>query len=472
MSGRRVTGEGSVYRRKDGRWEAAAYLPTAAGTRRRLRVYAKSRAEAHEKLRARLTDADRGIPTPERSWTVAAYLDYWMRDVAPLKLRPKTIEGYESLIRVHLKPLIGGQSLTRLTVPILQQALNHYLAEGHSIRTVRATRTVLSAALTRAMREELVTRNVARLVELPAEQPKEVTPWTPQESARFLSVAQDDPLFPAYLLLMVYGLRRGELLGLRWSDVDWDNNQIHIRQQLLQIGGELQVGPVKTKAGKRNLPLIPLLRNILARHQARQTDAKHNTWDLVITGQDGHPLWPRNFARRFHRQRERAGLRRVRIHDQRHTTATMLKDLGVPARDAQLILGHAHISTTQQLYQHGNEAAQRQAIDQLGQVLHTTPTQTATAESSRRSRQNQPSMVESVVLNATSISGGPGGNRTLDTLLKSRQLLGERDSLTSVITQLRARTTMHVLGYVAVKNSRQTHLSCSCACHESAGLAT
>lgn len=457
MTGRRTAGEGTVYRRKDGRWEAAAYLPTAIGTRRRISVYGSTRAEVQRKLTTRLADAERGIPTPERSWTIAAYLDYWMREVAPLKLRPRTLELYESVIRVHLKPLVGHQSLTRLSVPALQQLLNRYLADGHSIRIVRITRTVLSAALTRAMREELVTRNVARLVELPSEQPKEVIPWTAQEATRFLAVAKSDPLFPAYLLLMLFGLRRGELLGLRWSDVDWDNKQIHIRQQLQQVGGELQVGPVKTRAGRRDLPLIPLARMMLAQHQARQTTAEHNDWNLVITGDDGRPLWPRNFARMFHQLRERAGLRRIRIHDLRHMTATMLKDLGVPARDAQLILGHAHISTTQQIYQHGDIAAQHQAIDRIGQALHTLPTQTATAESSRRSRQNQPSTAETVVLNASFLSGGSSGFRTHDTLLKRRLSAGERDSFTSVITQLRTRTTLRILGYVAVRSSRQKH---------------
>ncbi|WP_100480009.1 tyrosine-type recombinase/integrase [Mycobacteroides abscessus] len=455
MSGRRTSGEGTVYRRKDGRWEAAAYLPTATGTRRRISVYGGTRAEAQRKLTTRLADAERGIPVPERSWTIAGYLDYWFGEVAPLRLRPKTLELYESVIRIHLKPLLGHQSLTRLSVPVLQQVLNRYLAAGHSIRTVRVTRTVLSAALTRAMREELVTRNVARLVELPSEQPKEVIPWTAQEAARFLSVAKDDSLFAAYMLLMLFGLRRGELLGLRWSDIDWDNNQIHIRQQLLQVGGELQVGPVKTRAGQRDLPLIALARTVLAQHQAHSVAAEYNDWDLVITGDGGRPLWPRNFARMFHQLRERAGLRRIRIHDLRHQTATMLKDLGVPARDAQLILGHAHISTTQQIYQHGDAAAQHQAIDRIGEALLTLPTQTATAESSRRSRQNQPSMTETVVLNTAFISGGPGGARTLDTLLKRPALLGERDSLTSVITQLRTRTNTHILGYVAVRSSRQ-----------------
>ncbi|MFN3006666.1 tyrosine-type recombinase/integrase [Mycolicibacterium wolinskyi] len=447
MTGRRPTGEGTIYRRKDGRWEGAAYLPTASGGRRRIRVYGKTRSEAHTRLNEYLATSQRGVPVPERSWTIAAYLDYWMREVAPLTLRPRTIELYESVIRNHLKPRLGMKPLLRLSVAELQMILNRQLADGHSVRTVRATRTVLSAALTRAMREELVTRNVARLVELPAWEKKDRTPWTAAEASRFLAQARNDALFPAYLLLMILGLRRGEMLGLRWSDVDWDRNEIHIRQQLQQIGGQLQVGPVKTSAGKRDLPLVPILRTVLARHQARQ-NAEANTWNLVVTTTAGSPLWPRNFVRAFHALRERAGLRRIRVHDLRHMTATLLKDLGVPARDAQLILGHAHISTTQQIYQHANAATQQTALDRLGQALLVT------SDGSARSRQIQPSIAESVVTRTSIISGGPGGARTLDTLLKRSKMLSDRHSLTSVITQLRARTNTHVLGYVAVKRSR------------------
>jgi integrase len=448
MSGHRATGDGTVYLRKDGRWEGAAYLPTATGKRRRIRVYGKTRPEARAKLTAYLADADRGVRAPDQSWTIAAYLDYWMTNVAPMTLRPKTLELYESVVRVHLKPRLGAKWLTQLSVTTLQQILNQQLADGHSVRTVRLTRTVLSAALTRAMREELVTRNVARLVSLPSWQRQDIEPWTVEEAARFLTAARHEPLYPAFLLLTLYGMRRGEVLGLRWSDIDWDHNQLHVRQQLQQVRNELQVGPVKTNAGKRDLPLLEPVREALNQHQAI-AEGTGSHLDLIFRSEADTPLWPRNFVRAFQRVREQAGLRRIKLHHLRHTAATLLKNFGVPARDAQLILGHAHITTTQQIYQHGDVSAQQTALDRVGRALLVF------AGDSGRSRQNQPSIAESVVTNTSFTSGGPGGARTLDTLLKSLIRLGRDPALTSVFLQLRARTNVYILGIVAVRNSRQ-----------------
>lgn len=449
MTARRTTGEGTVYRRKDGRWEAAAYLATVTGGRRRIRVYGKTRHDAQSQLTVRLAAADRGIPVADRSWTIGDYLDYWMRDVAPMNLQPRTIELYEAIIRRHLKPRLGAKSLTGLSVTALQQILNQQLRDGHSARTVGVTRTVLSAALTRAMREDLVPRNVARLVTLPATARAEIKPWTADEAARFLAAARQERLYPAFLLLALYGMRRGEVLGLRWSDIEWDQNQLHVRQQLQQIRGELQVGQLKTKASTRDLPLVAPVREALSQLQAASEDME-TTSNLVFLSQDGTPIWPRNFVRNFQHIRERAGLRRIKLHHLRHTAATLLKNVGVPARDAQLILGHASVITTQQLYQHGDVATQKAALDRVGRVLLV-----AADDDGGRSRQKQPSIAEIVITNASFQSGGPSGDRTRDTLLKRSPWLGERDSLTSVVEQLRAHANVHVLGFVAVKWSRQ-----------------
>lgn len=326
---------------------------------------------------------------------------------------------------------------------------NEQLAQGNSVRLVQLTRTVLSAALTRAMREELVFRNVARLVTLPTWERKDLTPWTAEEARHFLTSAFADRLYAAFLLLIVYGMRRGEVLGLRWCDINWDTNQLHITQQLQQVGNALQVGPVTTNAGKRDLPLLAPVRAALSELQAA-SEAEDASSDLVFLSTDRTPIWPRNFVNHFHDLRERAGLRRITVHYLRHTAATLLKNLGVPPRDVQLILGHAQITTTLQLYQHGDVAAQQTALDRVGRALLVT------ADDGTRCRQIQSSTTELVFENASIISGGPGGARTLDTLLKRQVSLGQRDSLTSVVRQLRTRTNTHVLGYVAVKSSRQS----------------
>jgi integrase len=156
---------------------------------------------------------------------------------------------YEMVVRTNLKPALGTYPLTRLSAARVQAFFNGELAAGQSIRRVQIMRTVLSSALTRAMREELVVRNVARLAELPAWERKPITPWTGAEARAFLEAAKDDPLYPAFVLLLVYGLRRGEVLGLRWRDIDEEDGEIRIRQQIHRARGVLQLGQSRPLRG-------------------------------------------------------------------------------------------------------------------------------------------------------------------------------------------------------------------------------
>jgi integrase len=168
-------------------------------------------------------------------------------------------------------------------------------------------------------------------------------------------------------------MRRGEVLGLRWADVDGDT--VHIRQQIQRIQGKLHIGPVKTRAGNRDLPLLGLARNALAaRREAQNADRARlgTAWadtGLVFTTRTGQPVEPSNLVRSFRRICEVNGVRRIRVHALRHTTASLLKQLGVPARDAQVILGHAHVTTTQQIYTHVDEVARRDALTRLNRLL-------------------------------------------------------------------------------------------------------
>ena len=223
------------------------------------------------------------------------------------------------------------------------------------------------------MREELVARNVARLVELPPWEAAEVIPWSAAEALAFLDAAAGDPLHPAFVLLLLYGLRRGEVLGLAWPDIDADT--LRVRQQVQRVGGQLRVGLVKTTAGKRDLPVLSLTQKALDARRAVQAldrDRLGLAWSdtgLVFTSRRGLPIEPRNVDRTFTRICKDNGLRRIRLHDLRHTTATLLKALGVPPKDAQVILGHAHITTTNQIYTHVDEPAKREALSKLNKLL-------------------------------------------------------------------------------------------------------
>jgi integrase len=236
-------------------------------------------------------------------------------------------------------------------------------------------RTVLSAALTRAMREELVIRNVARLVELPEWRRGTIRPWSAAEARQFLAAAKSDPLYATFVVLIFCGLRRGEALGLRWEDIDFDTGAIQIRMQLQRIRGQLLLAPVKTHAGKRDLPLLDVVRQALdaqVERQAAYRSEMGSAWPetgLVFTTRTGRPVEPRNFVRSFRRICDDNRIRLIKVHHLRHTVGSLLKDLGVPARDAQTILGHTRISTTLEIYTDTDEPARREALTRLHGLL-------------------------------------------------------------------------------------------------------
>jgi integrase len=270
---------------------------------------------------------------------------------------------------------LGNRRLTSLSVSMVQQFLNQRLEKGDSVRKVQVMRSVLSAALTRAVREELIPRNVARLVELPQWQRGTIRPWSADEARQFLAASRPDPLYPAFLMLILYGLRRGETLGLRWDDIDFEAGTINIRQQLQRIRGELQLGPIKTHAGQRDLPLLDLARQVLELQAAQQTAYRTDmgsAWPesgLVFTTRTGRPVEPRNFVRSFRRICDANKIRLIKVHHLRRTVGSLLKDLKVPARDAQTILGHNGISTTLEIYTQTDEPARRDALTRLHGLL-------------------------------------------------------------------------------------------------------
>ena len=374
-SRRRANGDGSLTRRADGRWMARYYAWTTTGTRKRITIYAATRQEAADQLRQAQERNRQGIPVPDKTWRLGDWLDHWLANVVAVNRRPATWQLYDMMIRLYLKPGLGSVPLGRLSVARVQSFLNGQLAAGQSIRNVQVMRTVLSLALTRAMREELIVRNVARLAELPAWERQSITPWTVTEARQFLTAARTDPLYPAFVLLLLYGLRCGEVLGLRWRDIDQADGEIRIRQQVQRSRGQLWTGPVKTAAGRRDLPLLPLARDVLdLRSQAQAADRAElgSAWQdngLIFTTRTGRPVEPRNLTRSFHRICAAHDLRRIKLHHLRHTTATLLKNLGVPARDAQLILGHSRLAVTLEIYSHEDHGARREALTKISIAL-------------------------------------------------------------------------------------------------------
>lgn len=376
---KRGNGEGTISKRADGRYTAAIFVTRPDGTRGRKWIYGRTRTEVAGKLTELAQRVQSGAVIPTRSPTVSAYLDYWLTEVAEPKLRPTTLAKYRSTVELYLRPGLGTQRLDKLTVATVQRFLNTRRNAGDSVPKLRMIREVLSTALGRAVREELIPRNVAQLTTLPTQQRARRTAWTADQARRFLDAATGDPAHPVFTLALLYGLRRGEIAGLRWNDIDFDNNRITVRSTLVRVGGQLVRGPTKTPAGVRPLPLVPMAREALLAQRQRQDEQRsaagsdwHDT-GYVFTTRTGRPIEPRNLSRSFDRIVADADLPKIVFHDLRRTAATLLKDLGVPARDAQVILGHANITTTLGIYSEVFDTQINTALTHMNRALGGSP---------------------------------------------------------------------------------------------------
>ena len=400
---RRANGEGSIWLRKDGRYGYAAYVLTTAGTYKRVQGYAKSHEDSRQKLTELIGRADRGVPVASVNWTIAEYLQYWLRQVVREDRRPKTYQGYESVVRLHLIPGLGRKRLGKLTAQDVRTFITHTRQECQcckhgwdaqredprccalpvsaccqsrlSARMVQSIHAVLRNAVESAVREEIISRNVAKLVQVPAPRYQINRGLSAQQTRATLIVAAGHRLYALYVLALFLGLRRGELLGLRWQDVDLDKAKLEVVQTLQRVGGSLRLVPPKTDDSARTVPLPPVCVDALREHRKRQFAERSEAWPdwedhgLVFPSRRGTPMEPDNLRRSWSEIRDGAGLGATRFHDLRHTCVTLLLDLGTPPHVVREIVGHSAIEITMTIYAHVSLEEKRKALGKLGEVL-------------------------------------------------------------------------------------------------------
>ena len=260
--------------------------------------------------------------------------------------------------------------------PVRWGWMNNKAADGLGERSVQIIHSTLRTMLSEAMREELIERNVATVVRPPSAQQVEVQPWSTVEASRFLAASADHRLHALFAVGVALGLRKGELLALRWDDVDLEGGVVHVRQnvqRLPEIG--LVFGPPKSNKSRRTIPLPAASAKVLRTHRANQAAealALGPAWGesgLVFTSAVGTVIEPRNLNRFFDELIAKAGVRRIRFHDLRHTCASLLLAQHVPARIVMEILGHSQLAMTTDLYSHVMPTALREAADAMDRVF-------------------------------------------------------------------------------------------------------
>jgi integrase len=332
------------------------YLPSGPKYRY---IYAKTRKLAAEKLTKAMADRNGGIVFDDKNLTVSDFLDIWLSDCVKDAIRVSTFERYKGIANLHISPALGRLRLKALTPAHVQGFYRWRLDSGLSPATVQKIHVVLHKALSQAVKWSLVPRNVTEAVSAPRPSPKEMHPLSAEEVRRLLGAATGDRLEALWVLAVHTGMRQGELLALKWTDIDLEAGKVSVRRTLTRESGHYTLGEPKTKKSRRTIKLTGAATEALRSHLNRQMADIDRLGDLyqdqglIFTTDSGAPLNPSNVRNRnLRRLLRKAALPTIRFHDFRHTCATLLLSRNVHPKIVQEMLGHSTVAITLDTYSH------------------------------------------------------------------------------------------------------------------------
>jgi integrase len=374
--------KGSVFKdvATDGsvRWRVRIDMvdPVTGKRRQPQRTY-RTRREAEAGLAEWLVEVERGTAVVHSRMTVGEYMAYWLDTSARHRVRATTLESYEQKTRLYIVPALGGVPLQKLTPAQLQALYGGLLQRERPVspRTVRYVHAIVHRALKEALNLGLVARNVSDAVSPPRDRRPPIKAWDVPDVQRFLDIAHDDGYWPLWLIAVHTGMRRGELLGLRWSDVDLSKGLLHVRRSLIQTSAGVGFQEPKTATSRRAIALNAVCVTALREHKVRQNERRLRLgagWpdnDLVFASAVGTPIDGTTAYHRFLLLAEKAGCPRIPFHGLRHTHATILMKSGINPKVASERLGHSTIALTLQTYSHVLPQMQQEAADIFAAVL-------------------------------------------------------------------------------------------------------
>ena len=333
MAKKRANGEGNIRKRKDGRWEGRYTVGHDPVTGKQVfkNVLGKTQAGVKAKLKKAIGDSGKLDFSKTGKYTVGQWMDLWFENYAKLKVRPSSHQTYEGYIRNHIKPSIGDIPIEKLSSLELQKFYKKLLTEGRvtriesekqpkglSAKTMRNINQVISSAMDMAVEQKIILSNPTRACALPKVEQKEMHTLPAEQLSAFLREAKESGVYELYYLDLATGLRRGELLGLKWGDIDLKKGIIHVHRQVARVNGDVRELPLKTKNAYRSIAIskdaVEMLRGI--------EKQKHS--EYVFPSPTGGPISPDSVRHMLHRVLKRAGLPELRFHDLRHTFATLM----------------------------------------------------------------------------------------------------------------------------------------------------
>ena len=365
-------GEGTITQRKDGRWQAQISL----GDGKRKTLYGKTKKEVQEKLRLAINEQKQGVLATGPRQTLATYLPYWLENICKPLVRKVTHKQYRSALNAHLLPVLGKLTLQNLKPEHIQSLYADMLEDGLAASTIGAIHAVLHKALEDAVKWNFVSRNVSSIVSLPRIERREMHVLIPEQAHKLLETAKGSRIEVLLLLAITTGARRGEMLALRWKDVDLDSGVMNIRRTVSFVPGYGYVeNEPKTKAGRRRVMLTDVAITALREQKIRQELDKAKAgkeWkerDIVFHNIYGSFLNPAAVLVWYHSLLEKAGLPDMRFHDLRHSAATILLVMGVHPKVVQELLGHSTIAMTMDVYSHLLPSMHQDATNKMNDVF-------------------------------------------------------------------------------------------------------
>ncbi len=373
---KRKNGEGTVHLRKDGRWEGRVVIGyDDKGNPKTKSVLAHTKSECVEKLERLKEECGRTAEKLKPDMPFGEWIDFWYKYFSSPKLRPTTQATYENRIYGHIIPSVGKIPLSKLTQNDLQQFYAKLKRTGRKVnvelkgtgvsdRMVRSCHALCRSSLEKAVEEGLITRNPSIGCKLPPKKNGEMKVLTQTEIVRLLNQAYDEGYYEMFLLELTTGMRRGEILGLKWRDLNLETGELNIKRQLTTKG----ISVPKTKSSIRTILLPPDMLDLL--REMKKT-AKYD-WIFPSPVKEGEPRNPTAITKRFRIMLERARCKHVRFHDLRHTFATMALENGMDVKTLSAMIGHVSSETTLNIYSHVTDTMRAQAAVKIDREIGGT----------------------------------------------------------------------------------------------------
>ncbi len=365
-------------------------IDSISGKRRQRKKTFRTKKEAQTALTGWQAEIDKGAAIDGSRQTVAELLRYWLTTYARHNVRPVTFDGYERTIEKRIIPALGHVPVQKLTPDQVQSLYSSQIKAGAGPSTVQLCHLRLSQALTQAVKLGLVARDVTDVVTPPRVTTKEMQTWDVVQARRFMEVAHQSHFGPIWTLSLITGMRRGELLGLHWQDVDFERGVLHIRQTRGVIRGRRFIGQPKSKSARRTVPVPPQMIAELREHKRNQNerrlsmDAPWHDQDLVFCTSEGNPISPRNLVHDYDYWVTLARVPRIRIHDQRHTHVTRAREKSGRGEERRALGERGPPARPRVRSGTGEQRSERpRSPDDFSRTLPTLPLHLSLAQTSR-----------------------------------------------------------------------------------------